>query len=192
MHGIIFGSSGTSVRTISGNTLRLFDNGGIDPYIENASSATHVLNLNIEGDGDAADPLIIRINSSGGLTFGGTINNQGSTVNVEGTTSSSATVTMNGVISGSGGLYKANANTTLVLAGNNLYSGQTTIDGGTISITNANSLGTGTLQIGIAGAYSRLLVNSTPLVPKPWPSETAPPTQSLRWLPDRRSPIAVP
>ena len=158
--GIIFGSSGTSVRTIGGNTIRFFDNAGTDPYISNDSSATHVFNLNIEGDGDAADPLLININSSGGLTFNGTINNQGSTINVQGSTGSSATVTMNGVISGGGGLYKANANTTLVLAGNNTYTGQTTIDGGTISITNANSLGTGTLQIGIAGAYSRLLVNS--------------------------------
>jgi predicted RNA-binding protein with TRAM domain len=159
MHGLILGGT-SGVRTISGNTLRLFDSGGTDPYIANDSSITHVLNLPIEGDGTSTDPLIIRINNSGGLTFSNTINNQGSALNVEGSTANAATVTFNGVISGTGGLFKNNVNTTVVLAANNSFSGQVTHEGGTISITNNNSLGTGRMRLGNAAVSTRFLVNS--------------------------------
>ncbi len=88
----------------------------------------------------------INLSSSGGLNFGGTINNQGSWVDVVGSTSSSVFATFNGVISGSGGLYKNNANTTAVLAADNTYSGGTTIDAGTLQVGvggSTSSLGTG-------------------------------------------------
>lgn len=162
--GLIFGASHNGVRTISGanNIVRLFDtdNGNIDPYIENLDDNTHVISFPLEGDGDSGDPLRVLIQSSGGLTFNGTINNRGSSINVQGNTGSAATVTFNGVISGAGGLFKDNANTTVVLAASNSYSGQTTLEGGTLSITNANSLGSARMRIGNGSVFSRFLVNS--------------------------------
>lgn len=135
MHGLVFGSSATTNRTLTGNTMRLFDNGGADPKIINDSSATHTINFALEGDGDAGDPLKITLNGSGGLTFGGTINNQGSFIDVVGSTATAGvTATLNGVISGSGGLYKANSNTLVILNATNTYSGGTIVDAGTIRI----------------------------------------------------------
>ncbi|MBN8459036.1 MAG: autotransporter-associated beta strand repeat-containing protein [Verrucomicrobia bacterium] len=159
-YGLIFGSSSTSVRTLGGNSVRFYDYGGADAYIQNESSATHVINLNVEGDGDAGDPLNINLNGTGGLTFGGTINNQGSWINVGGTTASAATVTFGGIVSGTGGLYKSNANTTLLLTAVNTYSGDTTINAGTVEIGGAGQLNSGTY----AGSISNsgiLKFNST-------------------------------
>jgi len=158
MHGLNFGSFNTSTRTLGGNTVRLFDFSGADPHITNDSSATHIINLNLEGDGSAGDPLKINLNSSGGLTFGGTINNQGSWVDVVGSTTSAVSATFNGVISGSGGLYKNNANTTAVLAADNTYSGGTTIDAGTLQVGNGGttgSLGTGAVTNNATLAFNR-------------------------------------
>jgi len=158
MHGLNFGSFNTSTRTLDGNTVRLFDFSGADPHITNDSSATHIINLNLEGDGSAGDPLKINLNSSGGLTFGGTINNQGSWVDVVGSTTSAVSATFNGVISGSGGLYKNNANTTAVLAADNTYSGGTTIDAGTLQVGNGGttgSLGTGAVTNNATLAFNR-------------------------------------
>ncbi len=149
MHGIIFGNFNSSARTINSGTVRFFDFSGNDPYISNDSSATHVINTNLEGDGDASDPLQIRLNGSGGLTFGGTINNQGSWIDVVGSTSSAATVTLSGSISGSGGLYKANANTTALLGADNSYTGGTTIDAGKLQLGNGGATGSLTGTSGI-------------------------------------------
>ncbi len=143
IHGIIFGSSGTNVRTIGGsNIVRLFDfnSGTINPFIRNESSATHVINFPLEGDGDGGDPLEITINSSGGLTFGGTYNNQGSNINIVGSTGSTTSVTFNGVISGSGGLFKDNSNITGIITTNSSYSGQTTIQNGTFRLSGSGSI----------------------------------------------------
>lgn len=163
--GIIFGSANTSARTLGGNPVRFFDFGGSDPYILNESSATHIINLNIEGDGDAGDPLNININGTGGLTFGGTINNQGSAINVGGTTTSAATVAFNGILSGAGGLYKSNANTTLLLSAGNTYTGDTTISGGTIIASNSSAFGgSGTVTLNDAstgGANTTLNIDAT-------------------------------
>lgn len=161
MHGLVFGSSATTARTLTGNTMRLFDNGGADPKIINDSSATHVINFNLEGDGDAGDPLKVTLNSSGGLTFGGTINNQDSFIDVVGSTSTAGvTATFNGVISGGGGLYKTNANTVVTLNNANTYSGGTIVDAGTLRIgTNFATNGSGTLVSGALGTGNLTLAD---------------------------------
>lgn len=58
--------------------MRRFEFSGADPQITNDSTATHIIILNLEGDGAGRDPLKINLNSSGGLPFGGILNNQGS------------------------------------------------------------------------------------------------------------------
>ncbi len=138
-HAIHFNSGPTSVRTLGGDTIRLFDFSGADPYILNSSTATHVINLNLRGDGDAGDPLLIRLNSTGGLTFNGTINNEGSNINVQGTTSTANTVTFNGAISGSGGFFHTNNNITTVFNAANTFTGTTTVDAGTIRLGQAGA-----------------------------------------------------
>jgi hypothetical protein len=99
----VFKGAASSARTITGNGLRFFDFGGQDGGIYNESSATHVFNVAIEGDG-AVDPFQIHLNSTGGLTFGSTVNNQGTGIDILGTASGAKTVTLSGIVSGSGGM----------------------------------------------------------------------------------------
>ena len=138
-HQILFGSSNTDVRTIGGNAIRLLDNGGADPKIENQSSAGHVINLNIEGDGDAGDPLELNP-VNGDLTFGGTINNQGSDVLVYGDNAKS--LNLNGVLSGSGKLILKEYSH-VKLGATNTYTGNTEIDEGELWINEGGAIPTG-------------------------------------------------
>lgn len=140
VHGLIFGSNNSSSRSLGGNPVRFFDFSSADPYIRNESNTTHAINFNLEGDGTVGDPLNIQLNGSGGLTFSGSLNNQGSFINVEGS-GTGGTATFNGVISGSGGLYKGGNEVTAVLAAQNTYQGATTLASGTILATHSNAFG---------------------------------------------------
>jgi fibronectin-binding autotransporter adhesin len=152
----LFQSGASSVHTFAGDAVRFFDFGGSDPQIINQSAATHVVNLNIEGDGTTDDPLQVRIDNSGGggLTFGGTINNQGSRLEVLGSAASAATVTFGGVISGSGGFYKENANITVVMTNANTYSGQTEVQNGTLRLAGSGSLANSAVRLHSGGTLS--------------------------------------
>jgi autotransporter-associated beta strand protein len=147
----LFKAGASSVHSFSGNQISFFDYSGQDPMIINESSATHVINNNIVGDNAGVDPLIVEIKSSGGLTFGGTINNNGNVLNVQGNTGSATTVTFNGSISGSGGFYKDNTNITAVFGASNSYSGQTTINAGTLRVNSGATLGSGDVRIASGG-----------------------------------------
>jgi autotransporter-associated beta strand protein len=88
---------------------------------------------------DAGASLLIGGSGSlGNGNYAGTITNNGSF-----TYASSATQTISGVISGSGSLEKEGAGT-LILTAANTYTGATTVDAGTLAITNASALGAGT------------------------------------------------
>ena len=134
-HAIHFQGGNMSTRTLNGDPIRFFDFSGANPYIRNTSTGTHIINLNLSGDGDEFDPLMFQIDNTGGLTLNGNINNFGSAINIEGSRSSSGTdVSFNGVISGSGGLFKTNTNIVAVFNANNTYTGQLTIEGGSIRL----------------------------------------------------------
>jgi fibronectin-binding autotransporter adhesin len=134
----LFTSNATTARTISGDGLAFFDFGGQDPQIINRSSATHALNVAVSGDGSSGDPFQIWLDSTGGLTFGSTVNNQGGNIEIQGTASGAKTVTFGGIVSGSGGMYLNNANATALFDAANTFSGQLTINAGTARLNNSD------------------------------------------------------
>jgi fibronectin-binding autotransporter adhesin len=141
----LFKGAASSARTITGNGLRFFDFGGQDGGIYNESSATHVFNVAIEGD-DAVDPFQIQLNSTGGLTFGSTVNNQGTGIDILGTAAGAKTVTFSGIVSGSGGMYVNNANATVLFDAANTYTGQLTINAGTVRLNGSGDTFGGSSQ----------------------------------------------
>ena len=162
-HAFHFNSGASSAHTFVGSSVRLYDfnSGANDPYIRNASGATHVFNLALEGDGDSGDPLRLYLDSTGGLTFNGNINNNGSVINIEGSnTSSSKTVTFGGIVSGAGGIYLNNASATALFDNANTQTGQLTINAGTARLNGSgDTFGANTQAIRVGTGASLDLNN---------------------------------
>ena len=162
-HAFHFNSGASSVHTFVGSSVRLYDfnSGANDPYIRNASGATHVFNLALEGDGDSGDPLRLYLDSTGGLTFNGNINNNGSNINIEGSnTSSNKTVTFGGIVSGAGGIYLNNASVTALFDNANTQTGQLTINAGTARLNGSgDTFGANTQAIRVGTGASLALNN---------------------------------
>jgi autotransporter-associated beta strand protein len=140
VHGLIFGSSATTSRTLNGNSLTFFDNGGNGPFIRNESSTAHTINLALIGD-NSGDPLRVQLDggAGGNLTFGSTINNNGSSIEILGSAAGAKTVTFQGVISGSGGFYANHVNVTTIFDAQNTMTGQLTINAGTVRLGGAGA-----------------------------------------------------
>jgi autotransporter-associated beta strand protein len=156
----VFKGGATSARTITGDALRFFDSGGSNPGIYNESSATHVFNVAVSGDGSSGDPFEIYLNSTGGLTFGSTVNNEGQSIDILGSASGAKTVTFSGIVSGSGGMFVNNANATVLFDAANTYSGQLTINAGTVRLGGSgDTFGANTQAIRI-GTGASLELNS--------------------------------
>ena len=112
--------SGTGGLTIKGGSQTL---SGSNTYTGNTVVDT------------GASLIISGAGTLGGGSYAGTITNNGSF-----TYASTATQTISGVVSGSGGITKENTGT-LILGAANTYTGATSISGGTITITDAAALG---------------------------------------------------
>ena len=154
MHQIIFGSSNTTSRTITGSGIvRLFDNSGADPKIENLSSGNHVISFNLLGDGDAGDPLEINP-VSGNLTFNNTIGNQGSNILIFG--NNGFTARFNNIISGAGA-FIVRQNSKVIFNNNNIYSGNTELENGELWIeTVGNAIDNNNIFVGNASQLSNV------------------------------------
>jgi autotransporter-associated beta strand protein len=151
----LFKGGADQARTITGDGLRFFDSGGSDPQIINQSAATHALNVPVSGDGDSGDPFQIWLDSTGGLTFGSTVNNQGGNIEIQGTASGAKTVTFSGIVSGTGGVYVNNANATVLFDAANVYSGQLTVNAGTVKLNGTgDTFGASTQAIRIGSGAS--------------------------------------
>ncbi len=114
----------TTVVNVGGNPLRLVRNGAASPVI-NLTGITAGYRYNIGNDITLDETVTVNANNSGTFVF-------------------------SGALTGSGGLTRTNTYSTLILAGNNNYSGPTTISAGTLQIGNdgANgSLGSGPVEI---------------------------------------------
>jgi filamentous hemagglutinin family protein len=102
-------------------------------------NATGTLALN--GFTIAGEPLTLNggtlSRAAGNPIWNGTVNLAATST----ATGGGGTLTLGGVVSGAGGLTKAGAGT-VALSGNNTYAGVTTLNAGTLTVNNANALGT--------------------------------------------------
>lgn len=142
VHQIIFGSSNTSSRTISGYDLYFNDYSGTDPKIVNLSTASSYISLNIIGDSD--DPLEINP-VSGNLGISGNINNNGSDIYVYG--DNSKLLELSGIVSGSGKLI-VKEYSKVDVSGISTFSGNVEIDEGEFWIGEAGSIGSSNVYVG--------------------------------------------
>lgn len=153
-HQIVFGSFNTSNRTITGTGIvRLFDNSGADPKIENLSTGSHTISFNISADGDATDPLEINP-VNGDLTFNNTISNLGSPINIFG--NNGFTARFNNIISGAGA-FIIRQNSKVIFNADNIYTGNTELDNGELWIeTTGNAIANNNIFLGNGGLLANV------------------------------------
>ncbi|MEW6156630.1 MAG: autotransporter-associated beta strand repeat-containing protein, partial [Verrucomicrobiota bacterium] len=130
VRGLAFTSSpGANSFTLSGNTLSI-QSGGITQSDDSAQTISNDLVLGAAQTFSA---------SSGNLTLSGNISNGGNALTV--TPGSGQTLTISGILSGSGAL-QMNGTGRVVLSGANSYTGNTTISSGTVTVQHSQGLGT--------------------------------------------------
>ena len=108
--------SATTIVNVDGNPLRLVPNGATPPSIT-LSGATSGFRYNVANAIALDDSVTFNATGTGTFVF-------------------------NGAITGSGGLTRTGGTSTLILAGNNSYTGPTTISAGTLQIGNDGATGT--------------------------------------------------
>jgi autotransporter-associated beta strand protein len=158
-------SGTTAVAKVGAGSVTL---SGANTYTGTTSVNSGTLALSGIGKlGNVSNPLVV---FGGTLDLGGTSQSVGAATITGGTvtngtltpasTSISGTgnLTISANIGGTGGLNKTGANT-VTLAGNNSYTGATTLNGGALAITNNNSLGAATSPINFTAGS--LLVEGT-------------------------------
>ena len=148
---INFSANATTNRTISGSTENTFyDNSGTKPKIENLSSATHSINFPIK---IGYNPLELNP-VNGNLAIGGSINNNGNTIDVYGPNSKELTISS--TLSGAGGLTIKQNSKVIYNSVAKTYSGATVLDAGTLELQVSASNTSITVNNG-----ATLLINGT-------------------------------
>ncbi len=144
--------TGTTISAITfSSTAQAFTLGGAGTYtinsgVTNSSASTETINNAIKLGASQSWAA-----TSGNLVVNGAVNLQTFTL----TSSSAMTLTINGAISGTGGVTKTSTGT-LVLSGNNTFSGTTSLSKGTLTIGSDTALGTGLLVIGSGNSTTTL------------------------------------
>ncbi len=134
IHELQFGSSATSNRTITGNSVTFQSNSG-GPKLENFSSGTHSIAFDISigtADGLEINPV------NGDLTLSGSIDTNGHSIKIYGNNGN--TLNISGSISEGGGI-TIFQNSTLNLSGSNSFTGATSITAGTLQLSGSGDLG---------------------------------------------------
>jgi fibronectin-binding autotransporter adhesin len=132
VNGLAF-DTGAGAFVIGGSTLTIGSSG-----VSNDGGSLQTINNTIIMNAAEA----FQTTSTGNLTLGGNVTNGGFLVTANAT--SGTVVTLSGTLSGSGGVAKNGAGT-LLLSGNNSYTGTTTINAGTVKIGATGSGGNGPL-----------------------------------------------
>ena len=127
--------------TLNGGSLQFNDQGVLGPVgivvSQGHGAATHTINSDLIADQD----FEIKNLSSGALNFGGNVSLGSHTLTLDGS-GTGVTTLSTGTISGTGGIVK-NDEGKVVLGAANTYSGGTTLNGGTLTVSNNQALGTG-------------------------------------------------
>ncbi|MEG1071988.1 MAG: autotransporter-associated beta strand repeat-containing protein, partial [Akkermansia sp.] len=177
----IFDGTGATNQTItlSGNILsKGVTVSGATNYTFSGEGGFNDANMTLEKNGEGTLTILTNNGSTGTMTINGgsvvlgddstlgswagnIVNNGSLTVN----TKTNGSLTMGRIISGTGALVKNGAGT-LVLSGVNTYSGGTTINAGTLQISNSSALGAGMTSVksgGILEATSAMTLNVSKL-----------------------------
>ena len=112
------------------------------------ANATNTLanNITLNGGSGIGSVGALSQEGAGAATLSGTITLTNGTNSSVGGNTAGATVAVNGNITGGGGLSKIGPNT-FILAGNNDYSGGTTLAAGVLALNSATAIGSGNLTI---------------------------------------------
>ena len=174
INDVLSGAGGVTMNILNELTLR-----GVNTYTGVTTLTQGSLIVSTIGNGGIPGNLGAATNAAGKLVFnGGMLQYEGTTASTDrnftinaGKTAmfyiptSTTTLTWSGACSNvtTGALEKSGAGT-LVLSGNNQYSGGTAIDEGTLRVTSANALGTGNVAINYAvGHPGKLDIGTTNL-----------------------------
>ncbi len=163
--------SGGTTYTLGGNDVHLLDFAGGAGGLLSDSSVGQNLNMNLSfRRTDSANAMFIFTRSTGGLTFGGTVEvtNSTSVLGIGGTNTSS-TIRFNGEIKGDkpivvgtnnfdGNLTSIN-NSRVVFAASNSYSGTTTVSAGALTLSHGSALGATSAGTTVSAGASLLLSN---------------------------------
>jgi autotransporter-associated beta strand protein len=142
---VFFGLFATTGRTIGGNPVQFFEFGATWPRIENQSTTLHTINFPFSASTNNGFNMEL-VASAGPLVFGGTINNNGRTVQIYGngtaTDANNRYVRLGGIVSGSGVLNVSQFGAVRLNAAHT-YTGQTQIDNGELWIESGGSIASG-------------------------------------------------
>ena len=152
---ILFDGGATVGRTISTSVGRkIFFKAGAACKIENYSTATHTISPDITFENSTEfNPI------NGSLTLNGTITTAGNAIYVYGP--NAKTLTINGVINGSGSL-TVKQNSIVQLNAVNTYTGATTVEAGTLQLNNNSGALPATASVTVnSGATLKISKNQT-------------------------------
>src|ERR1043166_8211159 len=154
----IYVKSGAGSFTLNGNSITLFDFGGTDPNIQNEGTTSQTVSFPISIGNTHGVNGILNINvntgtAQGPLVFNGAVSaNDANLVTRAITVSGTNSVVFNGIISdfsssGKIAITQLGSGTT-TLAATNTYSGDTSINLGTVRISANNGLANSTIRLG--------------------------------------------
>ena len=149
----IYFNSGAGAFILRGNRIVFYDYSGNDPKIQNDSTTEQTVDFDIDNGNDKNSYALVLDANTGAIIFNGIIQANGGSRVINAHGNSGNNLTFNGVLqdgsSATLSFTKLGGNTAILTA-NNTYSGQNTINAGTLRLGNggtSGSPGSGTIQL---------------------------------------------